>query len=107
MGLLAAITAPPRTRTPSARCVAAILLIVTAKLTGCATASSEPRASLQIYQPRVLRLSAGRAVETRDGTYRPQVDETWHSAAAYEALETQLINTAAALAQERARSLSR
>jgi cytochrome c556 len=55
---------------------------------------------LQIYQPRVLALPAGQPVQTAEGTYTPQFDEIWHSAAAYNALEQQLINAAAALAQQ-------
>lgn len=85
----------------SVLCLAMMLSVLP---TGCALVSSAPKASLQIYQPRVLQLPAGRPVETRAGLYRPQVDETWHSAAAYQDLENQLINTAAALAQERNRS---
>jgi hypothetical protein len=78
--------------------------LLTLLLTGCVTASSVPRASLHLYQPRVLFLEAGQPIPSKAGIYTPQVDETWHSAAAYNDLETQLINTAAALAQERNRS---
>jgi hypothetical protein len=42
-------------------------------------------------------------VPTREGLYTPQTDETWHSAAAYSALETQLVNAAAAAAQNSAK----
>lgn len=84
-----------------ALCLATLL---SAMLTGCAGASSAPKASLQLYQPRALFLPAGQPVNTTAGIYTPQVDEVWHSAAAYQDLEYQLINTAAALAQERNRS---
>jgi hypothetical protein len=84
-------------------CVLSTLLTAMLLLTGCVTASSGNRASLQIYQPRILRLQAGHPVPTVDGIYTPQTDETWHSAAAYESIESQLINAAAALAQERNR----
>ncbi len=90
-----------KTKSPLCALVATIFLIVV--LTSCATGSSAPTASSQIYQPRVLRLSAGQPVETRDGKYVPQTDEVWHSAAAFEAVESQLINATAALAQERNR----
>jgi hypothetical protein len=57
-------------------------------------------ASLTIYQPRALFLKEGVPVPTREGIHTPQTDEIWHSAAAYNALESQLINAAAALAQK-------
>lgn len=94
-------------KTKSAACALAALLTITAALTGCATASSAPKASPQLYQPRVLRLEAGQVIATRDGLHIPQTHETWHSAAAYEALEAQAINLSAALAQERARNATR
>jgi hypothetical protein len=91
-----------KTKSPAyALCLVMLLSLL---LTGCATVSSAPRQSWQIYQPRVLHLPAGQPVQTAAGIYRPQVDEVWHSAAAYQDLENQLINTAAALAQERNRS---
>lgn len=94
-----------KTKSRSSACVAWAALATTSLLTGCATVSSEPEASRQLYQPRVLRLEAGQVIATKDGLHIPQADETWHSAAAYEALETQVINLSAALAQERARSI--
>jgi hypothetical protein len=69
-------------------------------LTGCVSESSAPRASLQIYQPRILELQAGTPVTTRNGTYTPQADETWHSDQAYRQLEREATNAAAALAQQ-------
>lgn len=94
-------------KTRSAASALVALLTISAALTGCASGSSAPKASPRLYQPRVLRLEKGRPVATRDGLYLPQADETWHSAAAYEALETDVINLTAALAQERARNSSR
>lgn len=72
-----------------------------AALTGCALVSSAPKVSpaASIYQPRVLRLAAGQLVPTQDGLYTPQVPEIWHSDRSYRELESQLIDTAAALAQ--------
>lgn len=87
----------------SRACALLAALLITSGLTSCATVSSPARASLEIYQPRVLRLEAGQVIATRDGTYIPQADETWHSAAAYELLERDNLNLAAALAQERSR----
>lgn len=79
------------------------MMLLSALLTSCASESSAPKASLQIYQPRVLRLKAGQEVTTQDGLYRPQADEVWHSAAAFNELEQENLNLAAALAQLRAR----
>lgn len=93
-------------KTPSSACARAALLLTTLLLTACASVSSAPRVSPQLYQPRVLRLEARQLISTRDGVYVPQTDETWHSAAAYTALETQALNLAAALAQERSRKAS-
>lgn len=86
---------------PSLRYVLSVILPVSLLLTGCATVSSAPMASLQLYQPPVLRLKAGLPIQTVDGIYTPQVDETWHSAARYQAVESEAINAAAALAQRR------
>jgi len=72
-------------------------------LIGCASASSARKASLNLYQPPVLRLEKGQVIATKDGVHVPQTDEIWHSDARFRALETDLVNTAAALAQERAR----
>ena len=94
-------------KTRSSASALVVALTITLGLTGCATASSEPRESRQLYQPRVLRLEARQVIATRDGLHIPQVDETWHSAAAYEALEAQALNLSAALAQERARNAAR
>jgi hypothetical protein len=80
------------------------MTLASAVLTSCATASSDAKASLRIYQPRSLRLQAGQEIQTRDGRYSPQVDEIWHSDAAYRELEQGLINATAALAQERQRN---
>jgi len=77
------------------------MMLLSALLTGCVTGSSAPKASLEIYQPRVLRLKAGQPVPTADGLYRPQADETWHSAAAFDAVESQLLNATAALSHLR------
>jgi hypothetical protein len=80
----------------------AILVVTTIMLalTGCVSESSAPKASLRVYQPRVLELQAGTPVPTRNGTYIPQTDETWHSDQAYRQLEREATNAAAALAQQ-------
>lgn len=90
-------------KTKSLLSALAVMTLACAGLTSCASVSSAPSASSQIYQPRVLRLQAGQAVTTRDGIYRPQTDETWHSARAFEQLEQENLNLAAALTQERNR----
>ncbi|MCD6071956.1 MAG: hypothetical protein K0R17_2254 [Rariglobus sp.] len=91
-------------KTKSSVSVLFLATLLSAMLSGCAIGSSAPKGSLQIYQPRALFLEAGQPIQSKAGTYVPQVDETWHSAASYSDLESQLINTAAALAQERNRS---
>ncbi|MBI5689265.1 MAG: hypothetical protein HZC55_04150 [Verrucomicrobia bacterium] len=84
-------------------CALAGMTLASCGLTSCASVSSAPPASRQIYQPRVLRLAAGQPVPTRDGAYAPQTDETWHSPAAFAQLEQENLNLAAALTQERNR----
>jgi hypothetical protein len=81
----------------------AVTMLPMLALTGCVTGSSAPVASLEIYQPRVLQLKRGIPVQTKAGLYTPQVDEVWHSAAEFNKVERQLIDTAAALAQIQAR----
>jgi outer membrane biogenesis lipoprotein LolB len=81
----------------------AATMLASLLLTACASVSPAPKASLQVYQPRVLQLKAGQAVTTQAGIYVPQKDEVWHSAAAFEQLERENLNLSAALAQERNR----
>lgn len=76
------------------------ILLLSFLLIGCVSASREEAASLaasQLYQPPILRLKAGQVVQTKDGQYRPQIDEVWHSDARFRTLEQQLIDAAAAL----------
>lgn len=84
-------------------CGLAATLMLSASLTSCASASSAPKELPSLYQPPVLRIYSGQEILTRDGVYRPQADEVWHSDARYRQLEQENINLAAALAQERAR----
>lgn len=44
----------------------------------------------RIYQPSYLFLEAGKPIQTKEGTYVPQTDETWFSAEKIEKLEKQL-----------------
>jgi hypothetical protein len=84
-------------------CAFALFLTMAASalLTGCAGASLGDKASLLMYQPRILPLKAGTPIQTAAGIYTPRFDEIWHSAAAYQELESQLIDLAAARAQRR------
>ena len=93
------------TKLTSRACVMLSTICLLAVLTGCALVSSAPAVSpaASIYQPRVLRLAAGQLVPTQDGMYTPQVPEIWHSDRSYRELESQLIDTAAALAQVQTR----
>lgn len=81
-------------------CVILATLLLLWLLTGCASVSREASASLansMLYQPPVLRLEKGQQVQTKDGLYRPQADEVWHSDARFRTVEQQLIDAAAAL----------
>ncbi len=83
-----------------------VVLAAIPMLTGCASAPSGESASSpvsRIYQPRTLELTAGTPVQTKRGIYVPEADETWHSPAAFEQVNHEAWNAAAALAQERAR----
>lgn len=84
-------------------CAALLAIGLSAMLTGCATGSREPVASSALYQPRILRLEAGQVIATRDGTYLPKHHEVWHSPAAFDAVETQLLDALATLDQVRSR----
>lgn len=79
-----------------------LLLLPLLLLTGCALGSSHVKESLpassELYQPPLLRLKAGQQIQTRDGVYRPQIDEVWHSDARYRHLEQQALAATEALA---------
>ena len=77
----------PRTRYSA--CVLATLLTSFA-LTGCVCVSKRTSDSL-LGSPRILRLQAGTPVQTKDGLYNPQQDETWHSQAEYLRLEQEVL----------------
>lgn len=79
-------------------CGLAVILCLSFGLTACATVSPASAASRRLYQPPVLRLSAGRPVETQDGLYLPQVNEVWHSDARFTELEARYLDALAALA---------
>lgn len=66
--------------------IAASLVMLTT-LTGCESASSVPRGDSSIYQPSTLKLKSGVPVQTVEGVYTPQADETWHSDGRYRKLE--------------------
>ena len=78
-----------RPRTRYSACALATLLTSFA-LTGCACASRQTSGSLQ-GSPRILRLQAGTPVQTKDGLYQPQTDETWHSQSEYLRLEQEVL----------------
>ena len=79
------------------------MLLTSFALTGCACASRRTSGSLQ-GSPRILRLEAGTLVQTKDGLYNPQQDETWHSQSEYLRLEQEvLMLSRAAQARDQAR----
>jgi len=80
-----------------------LALFLSGGLIGCATVSSQPTASLSLYQPPVLRLPAGTQVPTLDGIHTAQAPEVWHSDARFRHLEAQVGALTLALAQERSR----
>jgi hypothetical protein len=65
-------------------------LLISFALTGCACGSKRTSGSLQ-GSPRILRLEAATPVQTKDGLYNPQQDETWHSQAEYLRLEQEVL----------------
>lgn len=65
-------------------------LLISFELTGCACASRRTSGSL-LGSPRILRLQAGTPVQTKDGLYDPQSDETWHSQSEYLRLEQEVL----------------
>jgi hypothetical protein len=78
-------------------------LLTSFALTGCVCASRRTSGSLQ-GSPRILRLEAGTLVQTKDGLYQPQQDETWHSQSEYLRLEQEvLMLSRAAQARDQAR----
>ena len=78
-----------RPRTRYSACALATLLTSFA-LIGCACGSRRTSGSLQ-GSPRILRLQAGTPVQTKDGLYQPQSDETWHSQSEYLRLEQEVL----------------
>ena len=65
-------------------------LLTSFVLTGCVCVSKRTSDSL-LGSPRILRLQAGMPVQTKDGLYNPQQDETWHSQAEYLRLEQEVL----------------
>jgi hypothetical protein len=55
--------------------------------------SSPKSETLNIFQPSTLHLKADQAVQTKEGVYTPETDETWHSDKRYRELERQLFFT--------------
>lgn len=85
-----------RQRKGSALFATLAILLVSCLLTACVSTSSAPQqssvASSLLYQPPVLRLEAGKPVQTKDGVYSPQNDEVWHSDARFRLLEQNVID---------------
>jgi len=69
-----------------------LLLLILSLLTGCVTDSSSKRNTLNLYQTPVLRLESGTVVDTKDGMYKVQQDEIWHSDYRYRQLELKVIS---------------
>ena len=73
------------------------LVLILFWLTGCETASFPNEPTLNIYQTPILRLEAGTEVQTKDGLYKAQVDEVWHSDDRYRSMERQLLDSVGTL----------
>lgn len=76
------------------------ILLLSSLLTGCVTSKPAAPASLSqslLYSPPVLRLPAGKPVQTVDGIYTPMTDEIWHSDARFRTEEQQVIDATTAL----------
>lgn len=46
--------------------------------------------NLNIYQPSILNLKEGVPIQTIEGKYTPQVNETWHSDKRFRLLEREI-----------------
>jgi hypothetical protein len=90
-------------------CASVAILLLSLPLTACNSVSSGaaesqlPPRPLILSQPPVLRLPAGKPVETADGLYTPATAETWHSDARMRAAEQAASDAATALQIERSR----
>lgn len=65
------------------------LTLASLLLIGCQTVERDVEnfPQLNIYQPPILSLGAGKTIETKEGFYTPQTDEVWHSDSRYRKLE--------------------
>lgn len=90
-------------RMPSYALVGPMLTLLA--LTSCATAPSPPPASslasLSLYQPLTLHLKEGQTIQTPQGQYTPQVDETWFSPQEYAKVVNQLYSAKTAIDQKK------
>ena len=86
------MTSVPKPMRPKTRYSAYVLatLLTSFALTGCVCVSKRTSDSL-LGSPRILRLQAGTPVQTKDGLYNPQQDETWHSQSEYLRLEQEVL----------------
>ena len=86
------MTSGPKPMLPKTRYSAYVLatLLTSFALTGCVCVSKRTSDSL-LGSPRILRLETGTPVQTKDGLYKPQQDETWHSQAEYLRLEQEVL----------------
>lgn len=76
-------------------CEISVILLLSSLLTGCATVSPVDQGSLSqslLYSPPVLRLPAGKPVQTLEGLYTPKNDEVWQSDARFRQMEQQLLD---------------
>jgi len=52
----------------------------------CSGCNTPDYKNLNIYQPETLELVPGVSIQTKNGIYTPQVEETWYSEKSYKEL---------------------
>lgn len=60
-----------------------LILPIVLALASCGSSKPPLENSMKLWSPDLLRLKAGSKVQTLDGEYTAQTDETWHNHATY------------------------
>ena len=63
------------------------LLIFSLFLVGCASKPIPVVNELNIYQPSILVIEEGTEIQTKNGKYKAQTEEVWHSDKRFRELE--------------------
>ena len=68
-----------------------LLALSVISIAGCVTPDGAGDfTNINLYQPPTLSLSAGTVIQTKEGIYTVQLDETWHSDKRYRDIERKL-----------------